>query len=402
MTESSPAEPQGAAGPPHHVRELKLPDRTVHLVGTAHISARSAEEAEEVIRRVRPDSVCVELCEARRAALSRPDAWREMDLFQVVRRRQATMLLVHLVLAAFQRKLGDRLGVRPGQEMVRAMEVAEETGAEVVLADRNIQVTLLRTWRHLTWWDKLRMVFSLMMTVVAAPRFSEADIEGLKQEDVLNTVMATFAAEFPRAKETLIDERDRYLAHKIRTAPGPTVVAVLGAGHLQGVQARLTAGDPTFDEAALRRLPRRGPVRRLLPWLVPVAVLALIGYGFFSADAQVSLDMVKAWVLVNGVLAAAGAALALAHPLTVLAAFVAAPFTSLNPMVAAGWVAGLCELMLRKPRVRDFEQLPADVTTLRGFWRNGITRVLLVVALANLGSSLGTIIGLPLLGALLG
>ncbi len=376
--------------------------RSIYLIGTAHLSRQSAQEAEDVIRRVRPHSVCVELCESRHAALSRPEAWREMDLFQVVRKKQATTVLAHLILSAFQRRMGEHLGVRPGLEMIRAMETAEAVGAELVLADRNIQVTLIRTWRNLRWWDKLRVTFGLMFTLVAAPRFSEAEIEALKEEDMLGKVMGTFATEFPRAKETLIDERDRFLAHKIRTAPGQTVVAVLGAGHLQGVRALLAAAEEDFDEAALLSLPRLGPVRRLLPWAVPALVLGLIGYGFFAADAEVSWEMAKIWVLANGVLAAVGAALALAHPLTVAAAFVAAPFTSLNPMVAAGWVAGLCELALRRPRVRDFENLPNDLLSLRGFWRNGITRVLLVVALANLGSTVGTLIGLPLMGALLG
>jgi pheromone shutdown protein TraB len=133
-----------------------------------------------------------------------------------------------------------------------------------------------------------------------------------------------------------------------------------------------------------------------------VIVIGLIGYGFFQADAQVSWQMIKIWVLANGILAAAGAALALAHPLTIASAFLAAPLTSLNPLVAAGWVAGFCEAVVHKPKVRDFENLPADITTLRGFWRNGITRILLVVALANLGSSVGTFVGIPLMSSLLG
>jgi pheromone shutdown-related protein TraB len=231
---------------------------------------------------------------------------------------------------------------------------------------------------------------------------SAEDIEALKQEDMLGQVMAAFADAFPRAKATLIDERDTYLAHKIRNAPGRTIVAVVGAGHLQGILAHLRreAGDASLAE--LEYVPPASPVAKGVQWLVPLIVLGLIGYGFVAADAGVSWRMVQIWVLANGLLSALGALLALAHPLTIAVAFVAAPLTSLNPMIAAGWVAGLCEAAIRKPRVRDFEALPQDIATLGGFWRNGITRILLVVALANVGSSLGTFIGIPWMTSLLG
>jgi pheromone shutdown-related protein TraB len=384
-----------------NVHTLPLGERTLYLVGTAHISARSADEVREVIARVRPDAVCVELDEARRKALADREAWREMDLVQIVRRKQASMLLAHLILASFQRRLGEQLGIRPGAEMVAAMEAAQAAGAELVLADREIQITLRRTWGALRWWDKVRLAGQLVFTVIASPHISEEEIEALKEQDMLSQVMERFARAFPRVHAPLIAERDIYLAEKIRTAPGRTVVAVVGAGHVAGILERLRAGGPPAELAPLLTLPPRGRVLWSLQWVVPLLVFGLIGYGFFAVDASVSLQMVQVWVLANGLLAALGALLALAHPLTILCAFVAAPITSLNPMIAAGWVAGLCEAALRRPRVRDFESLPNDIGTVRGFWRNGITRILLVVALANLGSSIGTFVGLPLMTRLL-
>lgn len=392
--------PVPAAESPN-VHRVSVDGKQVYLLGTAHISANSADEAERLIGEIKPDSVCVELCATRHQSLTSGQAWQEMDIIQVIRRKQATMLLAHLILAAFQRRLGDRLGIRPGAEMVRAMEAAQREGAELVLADREIQVTLLRTWRTLGWWDKLKLITQLTLTLVMSPELDAEEIEKLKDQDVLSQVMETFATAFPRAKGTLIDERDTFLAEKIRAAPGKTVVAVVGAGHLHGIREKLAAGGEPVALEPLLHVPPRGKTLLVVEWGVPLLVLGLIGYGFFGASAAVSWHMVQIWVLANGVLAALGALLALAHPLTILASFLAAPLTSLNPMIAAGWVAGLCEAVLKKPRVRDFESLPGDMVSLGGFWRNGITHILLVVALANLGSTLGTLFAIPLMSSLL-
>ncbi|MDH4225587.1 MAG: TraB/GumN family protein [Deltaproteobacteria bacterium] len=383
-----------------NLHTLKAGGKTIHLVGTAHISHKSAEEVEAVIRHVRPDCVAVELCEARHHTLTRPDAWMEMDLFQVVRQKKATMLLAHLIISAFQRRMGDKLHIRPGAEMIKAMEVAKDTGAQLVLADRDVQVTLKRTWGKLGFWNKIKLASSLLFSVVATPEMTEKEIEELKSLDMLTSVMESFAKAFPTAKKTLIDERDYYLAHHILNAPGKVVVGVVGAGHLAGIKTLVQQGTREDALPPLLAIPPRGWVGRTLKWAVPALVLGLIGYGFASASPQAGWEMIKIWWLAHGLLSAIGAAVAMAHPYTILAAFVAAPFTSLNPMVAAGWVAGLVEALVHKPKVRDFESMAADITTFKGFWRNGVTRILLVVALANIGSTLGTLISLPLMSAL--
>lgn len=398
---TSPKQAPPATGFSENVHPLEIDGKQVFLIGTAHLSSKSAEEVAEVIHKVGPDSVCVELCESRHQSLLRPDSWREMDIIQVIRKKQATALLAHMILASFQRRMGDRLGIKPGAEMLSAIQAAERAGAELVLADRSIQVTLLRTWRNLGWWDKFKLVGQLMFTMVATPELDEKEVEALKRQDVLSQVMDAFSSAFPRAKVTLIDERDAYLSEKIRTSPGKKIVAVVGAGHVQGMLGRLTGGEPV-DLEPLMKIPPGNRAVYWLQWLIPVLVLGLIAYGFFSIDASVSWEMVKIWVLANGILAAIGTAMALAHPITIATAFVAAPLTSLNPMVAAGWVAGLCEAWVNKPKVRDFEALPGDIGSVRGFWKNGITRILLVVVLANLGSSIGTFVGIPLMTSLLG
>ena len=397
----SPGKSASESGFSQNVHTLEIEGKRVVLVGTAHLSTQSADEVEEVIGQVGPDAVCVELCEARHQSLMRPESWREMDILQVIRKKQATALLAHMILASFQRRLGDRLGIKPGAEMVRAIEVAGRTGAQLVLADRNIQVTLLRTWRRLGWLDKFKLLSQLLFTLVVTPELDEKEIEELKNRDVLSQVMEAFSKAFPRAKETLIDERDVYLSEKIRSAPGESVVAVVGAGHVKGILERLTGGSGPVDLDPLLVIPPRSRVIFWLQWVIPLLVVGLIGYGFYSADAAVSWEMVKIWVAANGILAAVGTALAFAHPLTIATAFVAAPVTSLNPLIAAGWVAGLCEAWVNKPKVRDFENLPGDIASVRGFWKNGITRILLVVVLANVGSSIGTFIGIPLMSSLL-
>ena len=422
-TPLSPAESQASTANTqpetsgNNVHRLTLYGVPVHLVGTAHISQKSAEEVEQLIAQERPSHVAVELCEARAQSIKNPDDWRKMDLFQVIRTNRATLLLFNIILSSFQRKLGEQVGIKPGTEMVRAMDAAETTGSKVVLADRNIQTTLRRTWRRLGLWDKAKMLIEGIGALVWSPEMDAEEVEALKGKNMLAEVMDQFAKAFPRVKEVLIDERDVYLAEHIRQsaeeaskaspqnskadAPQPAVVAVVGAGHVPGILKTLESEAPN-DLTPLDAIPRASIWGKVIQWGIPLLVLGLITYGFTTSGADVSWEMVKIWVLANGVLSALGALLALAHPLTILTAFVAAPITSLNPMVAAGWVAGMAEIFLRKPKVADFEELAAGLKTFGQFWRNGVIRVLLVVALANVGSSIGTFVGIPFMSALLG
>jgi len=360
------------------------------LVGTAHISASSVREVQEVLERERPDTVCVELCASRLSALRDPDSWQRMDIFKVIREGKTFLLLANLMMSAFQRKLGAQLGVQPGAEMLEAVRIAEAQGAELVLADRDVRTTLQRTWRKLGFWSRIKILGQLLVGMVSREEIEESEIEKLKQEDALAEAMEGLARQSPVVKQVLIDERDQFLAERIRQAPGSQIVAIVGAGHLGGIQQELTR---SHDLDALNDLPLPGKLGRTLKWGIPGVIIGLILYGFLTVDADVSLEMVQRWFLINGILSALGSALVLAHPLTILSAFVAAPFTSLTPMIAAGWVAGLVEAFLRKPQVHDFAALRDDILTLGGFWRNKITRILLVVVFANLGSSIGTLLG---------
>ncbi|HDZ89372.1 MAG: TraB/GumN family protein [Deltaproteobacteria bacterium] len=376
---------------------LRVEDREIILLGTAHVSQESADLVAEVIEEEKPDTVCVELCESRYKAMTQENRWKDTDLIKVIREKKAFLLLSNLMLAAFQKKIGKKLGIKPGEEMRRAVKAAEETGARIHLADRDIRTTLSRTWRLMGLWTKIKLLTQLLTSVGEVDHIEKADIEKMKEKDVLETLLAEIGDALPELRKVLIDERDQYLAAKIRTAPGKKIVAVVGAGHVPGIQR---SWDKPVDVEALEVLPPRGKLTDVLKWGIPVLVAALIVLGFFMAGAEAGKDMVKWWVAANGIFAGMGALAALAHPITILTAMAASPITSLNPMIAAGWVAGLVEVFLRKPKVRDFESLPEDISSVKGFWKNKITRILLIVVLTNMGSSLGAFIAIPLMARL--
>ncbi len=374
---------------PGKVTEIDLDGRRVFLVPTAHISRQSVDDVRQTIEATSPDVVCVELCESRYRNILDREGWKNTDVVQVIREGRAMLLLASLVMASFQKRLGDRLGVKPGAEMLEAIRAARERGAELVLADRDIQITLKRTWARLGFWGKLKIFVQLTASLFGGDEIDEETIEELKEEDKLGDVLKLLADEFPNLKETLIDERDVYLAQKVRDQAGRRTVAVVGAGHLPGMLSSIRRES---DLSTLQEVPAAGLLPSIIKWAVPGAILGLFAYGFIRGDAQESLQSIYIWIVVNGTLSAAGAALALAHPLTILSAFLAAPLTSLNPMIAAGWVAGLVQCVVKKPAVKDLEDLPDAIGSLRGFWGNPVTRILLVVVFSNLGSVVGTFV----------
>ena len=373
---------------------LEIDGKKIFLVGTAHVSEESARLVADVIDREKPDTVCVELCASRYQSIRQKDQWQNMDIVKVIREKKSFLLLSNLLLASLQKRIAKKLNIRPGQEMIQAIESAEAVGAAIHLADRDIRITLSRAWRLMRLRDKIKLLAQLIFSIGQVDDISAEDVEKMKQEDVLETILADVGNSLPIVKAILIDERDRYLAHKIRHAPGEKIVAIVGAGHVPGIKKYWNS---ETDIAPLEELPPKSKLSTVFKWVIPLGIVALIITGFFMGGAKAGKDMVVWWLLANGVLAGFGALVALAHPLTVVSSIVAAPLTSLNPMVAAGWVSGLVEAFSRKPRVIDFENLQEDIHSLRGFWKNKVTRVLLVVVFTNLGSSIGTFVAIPLM-----
>jgi pheromone shutdown-related protein TraB len=376
------------------IHRISEKDREIILLGTAHISKESVQLVSAVIEEENPDTVCVELCDSRYQALSKKDNWQNTDIFKVIKEKKALLLLSNLMLASFQKRLAKKLDMIPGEEMIAAIESAERLGAGICLVDRDIRITLTRTWRAMGFWDKIKLLFQLLFSLVGVEEIKEEDIERMKQEDVLETLLAEVGKTMPEIRTTLIDERDRYLSQKIKDAPGKKVVAVVGAGHMTGIKKYW---ETDIDSKALETLPLKSKWSTLVKVIIPAAIVALLIFGFFRGGTDAGTDMITWWILANGVLAGIGAMIALAHPLTILSSILAAPLTSLNPMIAAGWVSGLVEVMSRKPKVLDFERLPEDILSVKGFWRNKVTRVLLVVVFTNIGSIVGTFVAIPLM-----
>lgn len=372
-----------------NITRIHLNGKEYILIGTAHVSKHSAEQVKEVIEMEKPDAVCIELDEQRYQSIMDGNRWREMDIFKVIKEKKATLLLMNLAISSFQKRMASQFGIKPGQEMIQGIESANEIGSELVLADRDIQITFSRIWRGIGVKGKAGLLASVMGGIFSKETISEEELEKMKSQDMINSMLQEFTESFPSLKRPLIDERDQYLAQKIKDAPGKKIVAVLGAAHVPGITNEIQ------KEHNLKKLVEKPPKSKwpkVIGWSIPAIILAIIAYTFFS-NPEVGLQQTLSWVIWNGSLAAIGTAIALGHPLAIITAFLAAPFTSLNPFLAAGWFAGGVQAYMRKPNVADFEALSDDVHSAKGFWNNKVTRILLVVVLANIGSSLGTFIG---------
>lgn len=374
-----------------HVTVLTRPDgSTIYLIGTAHVSEESVTEVQDVIEQLQPDTVCVELCQTRYDALTDENRWRKLDIFKVIREGKTLLLLANLALGAYQRKLGAELGVDPGAELLAGARKAEEVGAELLLVDREIQTTLRRTWANVGFFKKMELLTAVVGATFTSEKVSAETIEHLKGRAQLSEMLAEFAKHLPEVKEPLIDERDRYMMAKIADAPGDTVVAVVGAAHVPGMQAHF--GQPT-DIAELDVQPKPKRWVSLLKWVIPTLILAAFAFGWSRHEGQTLEQMLYAWILPNSIAAAALTLLAGGKLISVVTAFVASPITSLNPAIGAGMVVGLVEAWLRRPTVEDAQRINEDVQSFRGFFRNAFTRVLVVAVAATIGSALGAWIG---------
>lgn len=397
-----------AEGPADPVVELDFEGRRLTLLGTAHVSRLSAEAVTRRLESGDYDAVAIELCPSRHQTLLDANRLAGMDLLQVVRQGKAAMVAASLALAAYQQRLAEQFGIEPGAEMRAAIEGARRARLPVWLIDREVGITLRRVYRSVPWWRRGGLFAGLAASLLSREQVSEAEIERLKSGDMLESTFAQFAESAPELYSSLIDERDRYMAARLgvelRAGNAERVLVVVGAGHLQGLARYLAEppADPAASLAALEHIPPRGRGPRRLAWAMVVAVLGGFAYGF-SRSPELGWQLVADWALINGGLAALGTLAAAGHPLSIVTAFVAAPFTSLNPFVGAGMVTAAVELLLRRPRVGDFEQLRQDTQRLSGWWRNRVSRVLLVFVLSTLGSAIGTYVaGFRIAGRLLG
>jgi len=371
--------------------------KVITLIGTAHISKESINEVRSAIEEEKPDVVCVELDQGRYDSMNN-NTWEKLDVAKIFKEGKGFLLMANLVLAGFQRRLGNELGIKPGEEMKAALETAKELGLAHSLCDREVQITLRRAWSKCGLWDKSKLIATLLASAFTTEKLSEEEIENLKKRNELDGMMNELASYLPKVKETLIDERDRYLAAKIWSSGGTRPLAVVGAGHMGGIKSQLekiAAGEATADVAALDQIPPQGIASRIIPWIIPALIVAMIAYGFYKLGPGSSLSMILQLLFWNGGLAALGTILALGHPLSVLVGFFGAPLATVNPAIGIGLFTGLTEATLRKPRVQDAESINDDIGSLKGIYRNRVLRALLVFFLSSVGAIVGNIIAIP-------
>ena len=371
-----------------NIVRLNYQDKEIYLVKTAHVSKNSVEDVMECVNEVNPDAIAIELDEARYKSLTDKEKWRETDIVKIIKDGQVGFLLVNVILSSFQRRMAKSMDSNTGAEMMKGIELAKENNLELVLADRPIKTTFSRIWMKLGVWEKAKLLTSIITSVFDNEEISEEELAALKQADALEAALSEVGKEFPMVKKVLVDERDAFLCQKIKNAKGKKIVAIIGAAHAKGIERNL---DNDIDLNELSETKPKTNKKSFTKWILPAIIIGMIIYTIIT-NKDVGLNQIKSWILWNGTLSAFGVLLALGHPLSILTAFVMAPITSLNPLLAAGWFAGIVEAMIKKPKVKDFEDIANDTESVKGFWKNRVTRILLIVIFANLFSTIGTAI----------
>ena len=360
---------------------------TLRLLGTAHIATSSVEAVRDQIAEYQPDIVAVELCQSRHDTLVMDRRLDKEGLLKVIKEGKAPMVLLQSMLSAEQRKLGLDEGQQPGAELLAAVQAANEAGCEVALVDRDIQTTLRRAWKRMKFKEKWNLLKSLLED---EEDDEELDVnELLADTDLLSSMMDELKGFSPGAGEVLIDERDAYISAKLAALDGEKrVLAVLGAGHLRGVEEHLKRESDSIETNTLEEIPRSSVIRRVLPWAFPLIMIAVLA-GVLSTSRGIDwLTFFTVWTAANAVFAALACLIARGHPLAILTAALASPITSLNPALAAGWFAGYVQLKMAEPTAEDLQQF-LKLEDFSSFWSNPAGKVLLVTALTNLGSMLG-------------
>ena len=376
------------------IKIIQLNNSEITLIGTAHVSQLSVEMVEEKIATGDYDCVAAELCLPRLENITNQAWWKNLDIYQIFKKKKAGLLLINLALTAYQKRLAERIGVEAGKEMVRAVELSHEKDLRLEVIDRNISTTLHRLVTEVSFWQKMKIVGGLVIGVFVGEEISEEQIEDLKRGDMLHAVVSEFGEELPEIKRVLIDERDEYMVGRLAQISASDdapkkILGLVGAGHLMGMMASI---DSPPDAGHLQELDQKPPPSKTglyVGWSICILILSMFVVGFKQSP-ELGGQLVATWILLNGGLSALGTALALGHPVSIFAAFFAAPLTSLNPTIGAGMVVGLVESYMRKPKVGDFETLREDITHYSMWWKNRVARLLLIFFFSSFGSMIGT------------
>ena len=374
------------------VQTVSLDGREFIIVGTAHISRQSADLVREVITNENPDTVCIELDQKRYKALSEKNRWENLDLKNLIRQKQLSTLIVNLVLSSYQKKLGEKLGVTPGTELLEAANTAKDLNLPIELCDRDVSITLKRAWHSMSFWQKLKLLVGGFGGIFEKQELTEEKLAELRRKDVLSEMMEELGKAMPVLKKVIIDERDTYIAEKMKNSKGEKIVSVVGAGHLNGIVKALQSNEG-IDLSEIEIIPRPSSVTKIIGWGIPLIIIGSILFIGYSKGLSEAGDNAIFWILANGIPSALGAIIALAHPFTILASFLAAPITSLTPVIGAGYVAAFVQVFFQPPVVKEFQTVTTDFTRPLMWWKNKLLKVLLVFILTGIGSVIGTYVG---------
>ena len=380
----------------NNVHRLSFSNGNVlYIIGTAHVSENSAQLVEDKIKTIRPDTVCIELDEQRYNSIINTKKYENIDIFQMIKTKQLFFFVGQFILSSFQKKISEKTGSKPGDEFIRAINLSTEYGFELQLIDRNIGVTLKRAWRLTPLRDKLKFLWSLLFT--DDDDFQNINIEELKKKDAIDALVKSFSKELPETKKVLIDERDLYLAYGIQNNSGKVTIAVVGAGHVPGIIENLSVKISDEVKNEIDHIPPKNRMGKIIPWSVPVLILMIFSCGIFLGKDDIAKEFAFIWIMAHGALTVIGCILSLAHPFTIISAFIASPITSLNPVIGAGMITAFVQAIFVKPGIRDFEQLNGNAMKISDWWKNRITKIFLVFLFSSIGSSIGTFAALPVL-----
>lgn len=366
---------------------IEFLDKTIHFISTAHVSKASIDEVKETINQVKPEAVCIELDRGRAKNLTSPKKDSNVDIKTIIKQKKVMSFIANLVLSSYQRKIADDLNTEVGQEMKQAITSAKETGARIVYIDRDISITLNRIWGNLGFWRKAELISTLFSTFLSNESVNDQDIEEMKQSDLLYESLKELDQKLPEVSRSILHERNQYMAEMIKRAPEKNIVVVVGAAHTLGI---IDALNHDYDLDELRKMPVKKK-NSIGSWIIPLSLITLALTLAFK-NPSVGLNQLLLWFALSSGLSTLGALLMGSHPWTLLVTLFGAPIGVLNPFLAVGMFSALTEAYFRPPLVSDFDTMSVDASTLKGWFKNKVLRILLIFVVTNLLSSLGTFI----------
>lgn len=361
-------------------------EKQIILVGTNHVEQSSVELVKKIIEQEQPDTVCVELDEKRYEKYTQPKLWADMDIIKVIKSGKLPVLFFEVLYSSFQRKLASDIGTNAGGEMSQAIISANKIDAEIELIDRDSQITFKRLWRNLSFWQKPKLFAAFGNEFDTVEQGNLADL--LESENFEN-VFVNIREKFPSVYKDMISDRDQYMASKLTESKGKKIVAVVGRAHLEGIRNNFGS---SINSSELEIIPPKKLTSKLLEWLFPALIIALLSMSFLSGT-TVGVQQLIRWFMWNGGLAALFTLIAFGHPLTILTALITAPIGALSPVLSVGVFAAIVEATVRKPRVNDFLKIQDDLKKVSTVYKNRVLRVILVFFFANIGGAIGNIIG---------